>query len=84
MSQHNGDNIDKATFRLVNAETAQVLFSITVINNKTTLVATDRIIETISVNIKQLLEGKDKILSEEDSATGKIIVQPQIIEMKKK
>jgi len=77
------DNIDKATFRLVNSETAQVLFSITVINNKTDIVAVDKIIETISANIKQLLEGKEKILSKKDE-TGKIIISPQIIEIKKK
>lgn len=74
------DGIAKATFRLVNTETAEVLFSITIINATEYPASTQLLIKSISSNIKQLLEGEEKILSEKNGS-GDVIVQPQIVEI---
>lgn len=75
-----GESISQATFRLVDIETAKVLFSITVINPG--VFSTSMIVEAISSNIKQLLEGESKIMSEAGQMDKKqIIVKPQMIKI---
>ncbi|MFH1958352.1 MAG: hypothetical protein ABIJ15_07755 [bacterium] len=59
-----GDNIDKATFRLVDVETSKVLFSTTFINRKqaeSEIVSIGELLPVLSTHIKQLLAGKTKI-----------------------
>ena len=69
------DEVSKATFRLVDVETAQVLFSITFINSSDKdngkkilkpggAVPTKKIIEAISLSIEHLLKGEKRISGE--------------------
>ena len=65
------NDVDQATFRLVDVETAQVLFSVTFINSssdKTKLIVapvgaipTRRVIKAISQSIEKLLKGEKRL-----------------------
>src|SRR3989339_1998275 len=72
------DGIDKATFRLVKTENAEVLLSITLINSQESPISVKTIIDTISSNIRQLLDGENKIINNEANLGKSITVNPQI------
>lgn len=75
------DNISKATFRLVDVGTAKVLFSITLINPKNLeSIPVRTIIDAISSNIEQVLNGKGKIITEPTLGSDErkvILIKPQ-------
>lgn len=77
------DEVSKATFRLVDVETAQVLFSITFINGvhgdmrklKTgDSIPTKQLIEAIKLSVAQLLKGEKRVAG--GMGTLNIIVKP--------
>ncbi|MBU2573537.1 MAG: CsgG/HfaB family protein [Elusimicrobia bacterium] len=67
---YNENVVNQATFRLVDVETAQVLFSVTFINSSTDgtkllkaggAVSTRQVIKAISLSIEKLLKGEKKL-----------------------
>ncbi|MHB0996669.1 MAG: CsgG/HfaB family protein [Elusimicrobiales bacterium] len=67
---YNENVVNQATFRLVDVETAQVLFSVTFINSSTDgtkllkaggAVPTRQVIKAISLSIEKLLKGEKKL-----------------------
>ncbi len=64
-------NVSKATFRLVHTETSKVLFSTTFIQDNKSPVPIKTVIRTIAQDVKLLLYGDYKVVTEKDDI-GKI------------
>lgn len=80
---YNEEAVNQATFRLVDVETAQVLFSVTFINSSTDgsklikyggAVPTRQVIKAISLSIEKLLKGEKRL--EGKMGTLNVIVNP--------